>query len=237
LKHIKAIVAVLFISLLLPLGVFAQESVEGKKISVVDSTPSGTQNQNKNKIQVENQGEDDQIQTENQEEEGSDDESETSTETAKSKNAKLPNNRSQTAREHMSTVALKVEELLAARTTQGGIGEQIREVAREQNQAQEQIEGEVTQLENRNRFMSFFFGPDSNAMGNLNGLIEQNQVRITELQQLAQQVTNEGELTLIQETIQELEQQNTALQDYIDSLNSSFSIFGWFKKIFLNTTV
>lgn len=47
--------------------------------------------------------------------------------------------RSETAVEHMSIVAEKVQEILENRTLKGGIGDQVREIAQEQKQSQKKL--------------------------------------------------------------------------------------------------
>jgi len=145
---------------------------------------------------------------------------------------KKPNPRSETAREHMSIVARKVEELLTLRTTKGGIGEQVRQIAQEQNQSQAETQTQLNNIASKSGVLKKLFGPDYRAIRNLNRVIEQNQLRIQQLEQLANQVENQADKTKIQETIQILIAQNTALQDLVNAEENAGSLFGWLVKLF-----
>jgi len=176
--------------------------------------------QNQNQIQTQNQGEESQIQVANQEEEGQ-----------KTGQPKEAASRSGMARERMSVVAEKVEELLTSETRFGGIGEQVRVVAREQNQAQEQIEGQLDQIESRRGWLKRLLGPDFKAVKNLRQQIEKNQLRIRQLEQLQNQVANQADQTTIQEMIQALQDQNIALQERVQAEEEITSLFGWLSKL------
>lgn len=189
---------------------------------VVD--PQSSQVQNQGQGQTENQGEDQQQQSIAQEQESSQSGQD---ETDESKG------RSETARQHMSTVAQAVEELLTTQGAKGGIGQQISEVARQQQQAQQDIGGQLDKLEARRGWMKTLFGPDYKAIKNLEQQMEQNQLRIRQLEQLQAKVTNEAEQTQIQEVIQALIEQNTALQEQVQAEEQAGSLLGWLFKLFI----
>jgi tRNA A37 methylthiotransferase MiaB len=62
--------------------------------------------------------------------------------------------------------------------------------------------------------------------------MEQNQLRIQQLQELQNQIANQAEETQIQELIQALVEQNTALEDKIQAEEQVGSVFGWLLKLF-----
>ena len=179
----------------------------------------GNQVQNQNEVQTQNQGEDSQIQTNTQEQE--------SQGTTKSASP-----RSETAKENMSAVSQKVEELLTTQTEKGGIGEQVRQIAQEQKQAQDQIQTELGKVDSRGGLLKLLIGPNHQALKNMKKQMEQNQLRIQQLEQLQNQLINQGDITMVQETIQALTEQNTALQDRITLEEQSGSLLGWFFKLF-----
>ncbi len=183
-------------------------------------SPLGSEVKNQNEIQTQNQGEDKEVRTQNQEEE------ESATEAGEGLQ-----NRNENASEHMSLVAKKVQELLALKT-QGGIGEQIREVAQEQNQDQTRIQEQLNKFESRGKFLKFMIGTDFEAVANLEQLMEQNRLRIQELTQLKDSLVSQGDITVVEETIQALTDQNTALQELIKLEEKTFSLFGWLAKLF-----
>ena len=148
-------------------------------------------------------------------------------------NKKIPSPRSVTAHEHISIVAQKVEELLTATTTEiTGIGQQIREIARIQKEVQQQIEEQFQKISNRPSWLKFIFGPAFSSIEQIKKHLEQNQLRIQKLEQLMTQLTNEGEKQTIQEMINALIQQNTALENYLNSEEQSASLLGKLIQLF-----
>jgi len=186
----------------------------------VSPSPLGDEVKNQNEVQTKNQGEEQQIQVENQEEEGLD------------KETASASSRSQAAFEYMGAVALKVQELLQLKTV-GGLGEQIREVARLQSQSQDRIQEEIDKLTSKNSALKLLTGPDYRSLKNLKQQIEQNRLRIQELEQLSTQLANKGDLTTIQETIQALTEQNTALEEMVAVEEQTKSLLGWLFKLFV----
>ncbi|MFH1832775.1 MAG: hypothetical protein ABH816_01220 [Candidatus Levyibacteriota bacterium] len=185
-----------------------------------DSTsPTGNQVKNQNQVQTQNQGEDKQIQTQNQEQESLGD-----------GQGEGLQNRNQKAVQSMSMVAQKAQELLQIRTT-GGIGEQVKQIAQEQNQAQTQIQAEFKKVESRGKLLKLLIGSDYQALKNMQKQMEQNQLRIQQLEQLQNQLTNQGDIIMVQETIQALTEQNTALQDSVNLEEQSGSLLGWLFKL------
>jgi len=164
--------------------------------------------QNQNQVKTQNQGEDSQLQVNTQEEENLGD-----------------------GQGERSIVSQKVQELLQIRTT-GGIGEQVRQIAQEQNQAQTQIQEQVNKLSSKGKLARFFSGTDYGAVKNLKAQLEQNQLRIKQLEQLQNQLSNQGDITMVQETIQVLIQENTSLQERITAEKQTKSIFGWLIRLF-----
>lgn len=181
----------------------------------VTPAPTGNQVQNRNRVETQNQGENSQLRVNTQEQESLGQE--------RGEGLQI---RSQNAIRNMGVVARKVQELLQIRTA-GGIGEQVRLVAREQNQAQVQIQAQVTKLDSKSKLARFLFGTDFGAVKSLKAQLEQNRLRIRQLEQLQNQLTNQGDVTVVQETIQAMVEQNTALQDWLNQEEGSASLLGW----------
>lgn len=205
----KLIISVGLLVLLLPKTIFAQ----GKSNQI----------RNRNEIQIQNQQQEQQIQVENQEQE--------STGQAKGQPKDLAP-RSQAAKEHMSEVAKKVEEILTTQGAKGGIGEQISQIAQEQKEAQRQTEEELTRLDARPGWLERIIGPNYKAIKNLRQQIEKNQLRIRQLEQLQEKLKNKADQQQIQQTIQALVEQNTALQQLVLAKEKIGSLFGWLFKLF-----
>ena len=186
----------------------------------VSSYPTGYQEQNQNEVQTQNQDEDNQLQINTQEQENSE----------KGKGEGLQN-RNENALQNMSEVSKQVQQLLLLETT-GEIGDQVRQIAKEQNQAQTQIQEQLNKLDSKSKIAKFLTGTDYKAVKNLRQEMEQNQLRIAQLEQLQNQLYNQAELTAVQETIQALIQENTSLQEKIVAEEQMRSVFGWLLKYF-----
>ena len=171
-----------------------------------------------NKVQTQNQGEESQLQVQTEEKLGTEMTTNMGT-------------RSEKAMENMSEVAKQVQGMLEIRTT-GGIGDQVRIVAKEQNQAQEKIQEHVMKMESKSEVLKKLFGPDYKSLASLNELIAENTVRIEQLQELLTQVQNYADRTQIEATIQSIVSQNTALNNLIQEEAQTRSMFGWLLRMF-----
>jgi len=225
-KIIIVIFALTLSFLIAPTWVSAQQKQQGQGFQTQDTiqdsnTPEETVvtlqgNQVQNQVKTQNAGEESQLKVNTQESlQGNED----------------SQSRSETARQNMSNVAQKVEELLNNDRTQG-IGQQVRIIVQQQKQAQVGITAELNKLESRQGLMKKLIGADQKTIKNLKQQIEQNQLRIQDLQQLQNQAANKTEETQIQELVQALLAQNTALENQIRAEEQTGSIFGWLFKLF-----
>ena len=165
---------------------------------------------------------DDDVDTEEDEDEDNDDED---------NDKKFGAERRERARERMSAVASEVEQLLLTRDT-GGIGQQVREIAQAQMEAQEELEEEVNSVDSRPGWMKRIVGPHFAAIRKAEKIIERNEERIEELEQLRFQLYDLEDRSKIQETIQAMEEQQEAIQERLDDEKKIKSVFGWFFKVF-----
>lgn len=208
-------------ALLTPAVVVAQTQKQEVGVQQRDrdmmADPEGETVRNQNEVQTQNQGEADQMEVATQERER-----------MESDNA---DSKSQASRQNMSMVAEKVEGLLVE-GMDGGIGSQVREIAKAQQQAQNKIKLELSKLEAKKGLMRMLFGPNIEAVDNLNQQMEQNRLRIQELRQLATQVENKADETQIQEAVEALVAQNTALQDQVKFEEGNLGVFGWIWRLF-----
>lgn len=181
-------------------------------------SPTGTAVRNQN--QINNQGEGSQLQINNQEElnlgEG------------QGEGLQI---RNQMAVQNMSMVAEKVQEMLQIRTS-GGIGDQVRGVAQEQGNSQQKIQGDLEKIEARSGFLKTILGPDYVSINRVRKEMEQNQLRIQRLEELQNQLANQSDISVVQETIEALTLQNTSLQEMLDVEESQSSLLGWLVKLF-----
>jgi len=190
--------------------------------------PSGPQIQNQNQIQTQNEGEDSALQVNTQEQESEGEENEATGEGM----PKVAAPRSEKAQEKMSEVAEQVEQLLTVKTTKGGIGEQVKQIAQEQKESQKKVDTELKKVNGRGSILKALLGPDYKALKNMSEQIAQNQLRITQLEELKTKLTFQSDITMVDEVIQLLTEQNTLLQEKIASEEKTSSLFGWLFKNF-----
>ena len=203
-----------------------QWAVDKRKTNQTNFSSTRNEVQNQNEVKTQNQGEDSQLNVNTQEQESLGENQDTEG------NSKEESPRSETAKENMSVVSQKVEELLTTEIAQGGIGEQVKQIAQEQKQAQNQIQTELGKVDTRSGLLKSLIGPNYQALKNMQKQMEQNQLRIQQLERLKNQLTNQGDIVIIQETIQALTDQNTSLQDRIALEERSGSLLGWLFKLF-----
>lgn len=138
--------------------------------------------------------------------------------------------------EHKSQVAIAVIGLLNAadrfETENPGIGKEVRVIAQEQSDSAEKIVESANKIEGRNKAIKFLIGPNYGEIKNIEKELEQNRLRIKNLNQIMNELKNEGDKNLLQEQIQILENENTELQNFLDQEEKGFSLFGWLAKIF-----
>ena len=209
-------------------GQKVQQQTQTQQQLQISPSATGNQVQNQNQVKTKNAGEDLKIQTNTQEQETQGDDEESQTQDM----PKDESPRSETAKKNMSIVSQKVMELLTTKTTQGGIDEQIKQIAQEQKQAQDQTQTELGKVDNRGGLLKSLIGPNYQALKNVKKQMEQNQLRIQQLEQLKNQLINQDSIAMVQETIQALTEQNTALQDKIALEEQSSSLLGWLFKLF-----
>lgn len=223
-------IASFFALLFVAIPVFAASSGTGTQTQQrlqVSPSPAGNMIQNQNQVKTKNEGEESQIQTNTQEQENFGG----SQGTQGQGMPKETSPKSEIAAQNMSNVAQKVEELLTTKTMQGGIGQQVKVIAQEQKMAQEQIQAELGNIDSRAGLLKSIIGPDFKALKNMQKQMEQNQLRIQQLTQFENQLTNQGDITQVQEMIQALTDQNTALQDRVNLEEQSGSLLGWLFKL------
>lgn len=132
----------------------------------------------------------------------------------------------------LNKVSDQVHQLLQSRINNTGIGKQVREIAQNQEKAQEKIKSSYNKLNSRKRFFSFLFGSDHKSLESLTSQLNENQERIDRLTELRDQIANQADSQQIQETIDSMTDQNTSLKDLVGSENKRKSIFGWVLKLF-----
>ncbi|MBM3257684.1 MAG: hypothetical protein FJZ05_00485 [Candidatus Nealsonbacteria bacterium] len=136
------------------------------------------------------------------------------------------------AEQHKSAVADFVQGLLQIADRQGGIGEQVRTIAQQQNQSASTTVQAMEQIQTRSRIKTFLMGTDYKNLGVLRSEFVQTRNRLEQLNKLMENVQNTAEETELQNQIQALEQEQTKIEDFIESQEGQFSLFGWLLKLF-----
>lgn len=180
-----------------------------------DGSGEGDQIQNQN--QIKNQGEESQIQ--NNEQEG-----------------KQSQNKPglAAAQQRRSRVADAAQEMLrvADRNGESGIGQQIRTIAQTQTQNQEKLEASLQKVQSRSGLVKFFIGPNYGEINGAKKTLKQNREQIKQLNQVKNQLANEGDQQILIEQVQLLEQANLEIENSLDASQKGFSLFGWMFKLF-----
>jgi hypothetical protein len=175
------------------------------------AVPTGQTVRNQNQVQTRNAGEDQELQVTTQEREN------------------LGQQRSQ---ERQSEVAKAVQVLLNAADRSGGIGPQIREIARAQNDSQAKAELNLPLVQRQNKIARLVLGPNYQSFKTVKKELGQTEARIRQLQQIQTQLANQGAQQQIKEAIQTLESQKTALQEALEEEESGFSLLWWLIRLF-----
>ena len=180
-----------------------------------DGTGTGNQIQNQN--QVKSQGEANQIQTSEQQ----------GTQTGNKAGSAM-------AEQRRSKVANAVQEMLQVADRNGGIGQQVKTITQAQTQNQEKLEASLQKAQSRSGFAKFFVGPNYGEINNAKKVLEQNKEQIKQLNQVKNQLANQGDTQNLTQQIQTLEQANLEIENSLGTAQKGFSLFGWMFRMFSN---
>jgi hypothetical protein len=133
---------------------------------------------------------------------------------------------------HRSVVAAFVRSLLAVADREGGIGQEVRVIAQEQNDTKERAADLINAVEKRSKIKTFFIGTSYKNLGELRSQMVAARNQIEQLKRLAEKAENPQDKAELQTQIQALEQQQARIDSFITSDESKFSLFGWAVKMF-----
>lgn len=210
--------------------IYKAYATNGQGTGSQGSTGRGTQEsttqpvQNQNKVQVKNQGEEQQLQVQTQEQQDTETEEGT-------------NSNSQGAKKGLSEtrsfVAQQIQALLQTQSAAGGIGDQVREWARAQQQSELKIQEHLSKIEGKTGLARSLFGPNYGSLNELKQEVNQNRVRVQQLEQLKSKLTDQSDIANVDEMITLLNQENTALQEKINLEETNGGLLGWLVKLFV----
>jgi hypothetical protein len=136
-----------------------------------------------------------------------------------------------TSEQRRSQVATAVQAMLQIADRNGGIGQQLRTIAQNQNQNQEKLEKNMEKIQSRSGIVKFFIGANYGEIKNAQKTLEQNKEQIKQMNQLRTQLSNQGDQQQLSEQIKVLEQSNQEIETLIEDAQGGFSLFGWLNKI------
>lgn len=134
--------------------------------------------------------------------------------------------------QHRSAVANAVQGLLQVADRQGGIGQQVRTIAQQQNQSVDTTVTAMEKVQTRSKIKTFFLGSDYKNLGTLRSEMVQTENRLEQLNSLMTSVQNQADKTELQNQIQTLEQEELKIENFIKAQEGKFSLFGWAARLF-----
>lgn len=151
----------------------------------------------------------------------------------KSNKDKTKDNKGQVnAESHRSTVANFVQSLLTVADREGGIGQQVKVIAEQQNDSNEKVAESIDKVEKRGKFKTFLIGTDYKNTGALRSEMVKTRNQIEQLNRLVDKAENDQDKTELQAQIQTLEQEQANIDNFITQNENKFSLFGWAVKLF-----
>jgi len=137
-----------------------------------------------------------------------------------------------TAQEHRSVVVDFLQGLSQVIEKEKGIGEQVSLIAQEQIRGESTTTKAMEQIQTRNKVKTFFFGTDYKNAGKLRSEMVQTRNRIEQLTRLMEQAQGEETKLTLQAQIQTMQEEQERIENFVDEKESTFSLFGWFVKLF-----
>lgn len=129
--------------------------------------------------------------------------------------------------EHRSAVAIFVKNLLSLADRDGGIGAEVRAVAKEQQDSADANEEAMTSIENRASWKTFLFGTDYKSIGVLRSGLVTTENHISRLEAAKERSTNASVKAGLDTEIKALTDVHAELEAFVETNENKLSIFGW----------
>ncbi len=136
------------------------------------------------------------------------------------------------AEEHRSEVSKFVKTLLDNADRTGGIGQQVRVIAREQASTSSTTTDAIEKIEKRSGFKTFLIGTDYENIGSLRSEMVQTRNRIEKLRGELSGLSTSTDKTALEEELKNMEQLQNKIQNFITENENKFSLFGWLVRMF-----
>ena len=153
--------------------------------------------------------------------------SEDSSENGQKVQNKINQNQENQGEQRRSRVANAVQEMLAVADRNPGIGQQVRTIAQNQNQEQEEMEGALQTTKKRSGIVKFFIGPNYKELKKVEDRLENHKNRLEELKGLRAQLENSADAEVLTQQIQTMEQIGAELENEVNQEKQGISLFGW----------
>ena len=153
--------------------------------------------------------------------------SEDSSENGQKVQNQINQNQENQGEQRRSRVANAVQEMLAVAERNPGIGQQVRTIAQNQNQEQEEMENALEVTKKRSGVVKFFIGPNYKELKKVEDRIENHKNRLEELKGLRAQLENSADAEVLTQQIQIMEQIGAELENEVNEEKQGISLFGW----------
>jgi len=142
-----------------------------------------------------------------------------------------PNNSA--SKERCDLVSQAIEEITVSSSIIESevLGVQLENSAKNYSTSEDKANEALDKADQRSAFAKFFIGPNYNQLKEVKAQMEQNRVRVENMNQVCSQIENAGDQIEIKTQVQILEDQNTALQSQVDEQETGFSLFGWLVRL------
>jgi len=115
------------------------------------------------------------------------------------------------------------------------LGAQIQQMIENQEKVGVRVEQKMARLEEKSAFLKFLYGPNYEKVGEVEKEIVQLKNQLQQMEVLKSKVSSvgEGELVIMDQAIESMEDEILELESDLNAQVSEFSLFGWLNK-FLN---
>lgn len=134
--------------------------------------------------------------------------------------------------EHRSAIANLATELNKIADRESGIGEELREIAKAQNDSKEKVAEAVDKVDNRSGLKTFFLGTDYKNLGVLRSAMVTTDNHISRLMTAKERATDSAIMADLDEQITVLQAEKASIETFIKENEDRFNVFGWFVKLF-----
>ncbi len=135
--------------------------------------------------------------------------------------------------EHRSVVANFVHSLLSVADREGGIGAEVRAIAHTEDESATTTATAMAKVDDRGGIRTFFFGSDYKNLGVIRSEIATTTNTIARLEALLAKTTDATDRATITAQINALQDEQIKINAYVNAHEKTFSLFGWFTKIFV----